>query len=119
MAARVEIPIQALSPNGGSDTEVTLTAGDASNHHYFSNNGKTILLVKNASGGPLTVTVSSVACSHGRTGDLSITIADGKYGLVSQLDPHMFNQIGAGNLGKVFFSVSTGSSVSLAAISYQ
>lgn len=51
---------------------VTWDAGDASNNNDVVLTGREIVLVRNTStGNARTVTVPSVACPHGRTGDIT------------------------------------------------
>lgn len=57
----------------------TWTASDASNGNQFLSTGKEILLVRNTSGGSLTLTVVAVADTIGRAVNASIIVGAGLY----------------------------------------
>lgn len=63
--ARVNIPVTDVDFAGV--LQPAATAGDATNDHYFENDGRTILQVKNTSGGALSVTFDVVLDYAGRT----------------------------------------------------
>lgn len=54
---RTAVTVAALSRTGKSLGDAG-TAGDATNHHEFVNNGNTIIRVKNTGGGACTVTLN-------------------------------------------------------------
>jgi len=84
----------------------------------FLNAGKCSFRVKNGSASPITVTVSSVADSYGRTGDQVITVAAGAEVVVGFLaPPSLWNQI-SGNVGYVQVTYSAVVSVSVAVIQH-
>jgi hypothetical protein len=112
--SRTAIAVQTIPDNSGA--AVTFAAADSGNGMLFPNNGRTALKVKNASGSPITVTVHSVACSHGRTGDLAPSVAAGAEWESPKLDPTLFNQLGA-DLGSVYVDFSASTSVTVAAVS--
>ncbi len=66
---RVDIPVQALTPN--SQFVGTETASDDTNDHAMTNDGHTILLAVNRAASVPVVLIVSVADAYGRTGDIS------------------------------------------------
>jgi hypothetical protein len=87
---RTAIALQTITRNAGAVlTEVT---PDAVNGNNFVNDGKTELVVHNGDAAPHTCTVRSVACSHGRTGDIVTVVAAGKRAVIGPLDQNAFNQ---------------------------
>lgn len=118
--ARDALAVQALAAHGGSLADATFNAVTASNGSYFLNDGNVVLLCKNASGGASrTITVTSVADEWGRTGDVELTVADGDIGVIGRFRPNLFNQIGAGDLGKVFVDYDDDTGLTIAAVSLQ
>lgn len=115
-ADRVQIVAQEIKPLG-TDADVAFTAGDATNGHWFYNDGQSVLLVSSSAGGK-TVTVHSVACEHGRTGNITLAPASGKIGSTGFLPPDCFNQTSALYIGKVFVDVSEATGVGLAVVKY-
>jgi len=114
--ARTAIAITAVGTRPNLYTAaITLTNGDASNHHSFVNDGRTRLRVRNSSGGATTVTVSSVADSvTGRLGDIAVSVADGAEREFGPFPPSLFNQ----STGVVNVDLSAGgSNVKLSAVS--
>lgn len=112
--ARTAIAVQSRNRNGNAT--ISFAAADSSNGMSVVNDGQTRLLVKNASGSPITVTAKSVACSHGRTQDDVATIAGGAQQEMGPYDPGSFNQNGGvGGVLNVDFSASA--SVTVAAVS--
>ena len=89
--SRTAIVVQSIPNNTGA--VLTMAAADASANMALPNDGHTDLLVENAGGVSCTVTVHSVACSHGRTGDLSVVLATGTRAIIGPLDPAIFNQL--------------------------
>lgn len=90
--ARAAITVNALGYAGGAT--VVWTAADKTNDHSFVNDGKTLLLVKNGSGGAMSITVKSVKDEHGRTGDVVLSLADSAEGVFGPFKPSIFNQTG-------------------------
>lgn len=118
---RVEIPLQDPGQNGKID-ELTWTAGDAANDHYFDNSsGRVVLLVRNDDTSAKTITVVSVADPYGRTSDHSMSV-DATGGGASQvafvpfLPATAWNQRGAGDLGRVHIDLADATGVSFAAV---
>jgi hypothetical protein len=118
--ARVEIPIQA--PTSYKIDELTWTAADATNDHYFDNtSGRVTLLIRNDHTVAQVVTVISVADLYGRTGDLAPSVdptggGASSVGVVGPLPPAAFNQRGAGDLGRVHVDITDDTALSFAAV---
>ena len=91
--------------NPASDGALTYSATDNTNGNTVVNNGKVALLVKNPTGGAITVTVVSVPDSNGRTGDLVASIPAGGEFAFGLLDPSLFNQR-SGDVGQVHVTFS-------------
>ena len=107
-------PVTSVGRNASG--AVTYSAVDGGNGNTLPNDGKTVLAIKNGSGSSITVTVVSVPDSNGRSGDLSVVIAAGAESFVGCLDPGLFNQR-SGDVGQVHVSFSSGTSVTMAAVS--
>lgn len=91
--------------NPASDGAIAYTATDSANGNTVVNNGKVVLLVKNPTGGAITVTAVSVPDENGRTGDLVAAIpAAGEYAF-GLLSPALFNQR-SGDVGQVHVTFS-------------
>jgi hypothetical protein len=88
--ARTAIAPQVVAPNGGGG--LTGVAPDTGNGNKFLNDGRTSVIIQNGSGATITVTVTAVACTHGRAVNLVFTIAAGKQGFIRDLEPALFNQ---------------------------
>lgn len=68
------LPVQDMPRNGDIDS-LTWTAADAGLAEEYPNDGRTMLVCRNAGAAPRTVTVTSVAePAFGRTGDLSVVV---------------------------------------------
>jgi hypothetical protein len=95
--ARTNIALTSLGFAGKS--AVAWTAADATNDHSFVNDGKTLLLVKNATGAAaINVDVDSVADENGRLGDVQLAVANGEIGVFGPFKPSIFNQSGLVNV---------------------
>lgn len=114
MAARTLIALTTVA--AAAEGAVTFTAADAANGMYFVNDGRTVLLVKNADASPHTATISSVPDPYGRTGDIAVVTAAGATNAAGVLPTALFNQTGAAALGQVFVGFDAGTSVTVAAI---
>lgn len=111
---RTAIPITTNPALGGGVDSVaaSATAGDQANNHEFINNGKTRILMINGSGGPLTATVISKSCSHGRTLDVTMTAAAGDSSIYGPFPQGEFNQTG----GLVNIDLADDTSISFLAL---
>jgi hypothetical protein len=58
-------------PIGATDADFTFAAADTSNGNSFVSTGRELLLVNNSGGSAYTVTITSVADSIQRTGDIT------------------------------------------------
>lgn len=100
---------------GGSATAAT--AVDNSNGNTFPNDGHTFLVVKNGSGGSLTVTVTGATTadrSFGATLSKTYSVANGATWLIGPFAVGAFNQ----SDGTVYVDWSTGTSVTCGACTY-
>jgi hypothetical protein len=78
---------------GIADLEADLVAV-ANASQSFYNSGDVIAIIKNGSGGSITVTVEGVADENGHTVDEVHTIAAGKIAFISFMKVSMFNSSG-------------------------
>jgi hypothetical protein len=99
--ARTAIAVQDLVKKG--DKTVAFVAVDDANGMYFNNTGREVIVVKSQATSGVTMTVLSVACSHGRTGDKTVVVGASEDHMVYALPPDEFNQAGA-DAGKVFLN---------------
>lgn len=77
--ARVTItPVATPDPDGDALAVATPTAADASNKNQCVSTGREIIFAYNSGASSRLVTISSVACSHGRTGDITATVPAGE-----------------------------------------
>lgn len=90
----INIPITVNPALGGGIDDIgsLATAGDDVNNMDFINDGKTRIVFINDSGGPLTADVISVACSHGRTSNVTMTAAAGDQCIYGPFPQGEFNQ---------------------------
>ena len=118
MPTPVEIPFQNVLRGVGL-TPAVFTAADATNDHFFYNDGRTILVCKNKSAGPIDVTVVGVPNINGRTGNLVLSCpaatggADG-IAVCPLLNPESWN----GANGKVSVTVTVDTDLSFAALRF-
>jgi hypothetical protein len=118
MAARDMLTPQVVAANGGTLAAATFNAVTQANGSYFINDGSVVLLAKNASGGASrTVTVTSVANKNNRTGTIARTVANGAIAVIGPLRQELFNQIGAGDLGKIFLDYDSDDGLTIALVS--
>lgn len=89
---RTAIAVQIIPP--GSLATVTFVASDPTNGNYWVGNaGQDELVVNNTDAGAARVaTVTSVPCSHGRTGDRTLSQPLSTQASIDQLDPSLYNQ---------------------------
>lgn len=111
---RTSIPITEIGLNG-SLNPIVWTAADSTNDMMFDNDGRTVLLIRNASAGAVNVTVKSVADEAGRTGDIVMAVAAGNTSAVSPLRPAWWNQR-SGDIGKVHVDFDVATSITVAAL---
>lgn len=70
---RTAITVQKLDTNAGE--VITFANIDVTNGMQYTNTGKEIILLLTDAAESVTITIPSVACGHGRTGDVSGSIA--------------------------------------------
>jgi hypothetical protein len=87
--ARIQLPITDSSLTGAA---TTYTAVDGVDGNYFTNTGSEYLIVKNGSASSVTVTIKSVPCSHGRTGDAVVSIPASGERTIGPFPRELFNQ---------------------------
>lgn len=112
--ARTQIALTSVA--SAKEGAITFTAADAANGMYFVNDGRTVLIVKNADAATHTATVRSVPDPYGRTGDIAAATAAGATNVVGLLPTGLFNQTAAGSLGEVNVDFDASTSVTVAAI---
>lgn len=113
---RVAIPVQVMGRNGGGIDNVTGTAADAANDHYFLNSGRELLVMRCTDGTQKVATVVSVADAHGRTGDKTITCpATTGLSIYGPFAPGLFGQRGA-DRGKVHVDLVAATGVTFAVV---
>lgn len=95
---------------------IAFAAVDAVNGNEFENDGKTIIIVRNASASPVTVTFTSVADEAGRTGDVAAVVAAGDTMLFGPLRPSWWNQRSGDHPGSVLVTFSASTSITVAAV---
>lgn len=106
--ARVALAVQTISRDG---IVPAYTAGDATNHHEFVNDGKTYIHVKNGGGGSITVTIDTPGSVDGLAiADRTVTVANGSEKKIGPF-PSSYNQSG----GLVYVNLSGATSVTLGA----
>lgn len=116
---RTSIAVEEIPWQGG-DNDLTFSAVDAANGMMFPNDGKTVLLVRNADAAAKTVTVRAVPDPFGRSVDLALVIAAGKTAMVGPLAPVAWNQTSGADLGRVYvdFSAATSTTVACARLNF-
>lgn len=113
--ARTSIAVQEV-PFQGNIAGITLGAVDAVNGMMFPNDGRTLLVVRNADAAGKTVTVKSVADEAGRTGDQVITVAAGAIAVVGPLRRSWWNQPSGADSGNVYVDFSAATNTTIAAL---
>jgi hypothetical protein len=102
---RVVVPVQVAARTGillgAAGTEVT---GDATNHHYFANTGKEVILARNTGAGARTVTLEVVANVDGGTiTNPTVSIAAGATRAIGPFPRGLYEQ--ASDPPNVYFRV--------------
>lgn len=106
-------------PPGATTLDIVWTAADTVNNNAFTMSGNDVLLCYNSGASPYTVTVSSVADSLGRTGDIATySIAAGTISWIGPIPVNGFAQangqcyISASNVAVKFAVIKVAGSVS-------
>ena len=108
--AATELTVQNSNLTSGLDVSYVAANADG---NFFENNGNTVLLVKNASGGSITVTTDSqVNSNQGYDNDEDATIANGETGCIGRFSKNRFND----SDGNVNVSYSGVGSVTVAVV---
>lgn len=113
---RTSIPITVNAFQQG--TELAYSAADSTNGMMFDNDGFTILVVKNASGSSVNVTINAVTDEAGRSVNYVRSVSAGKEAVIGPFRPGWWNQRTA-DIGKVYVDFSASASVSVAALKLQ
>lgn len=114
--ARTSIPITTVGFQQG--TQLSYTSADSANGMMFDNAGDTVLIVKNASGASINVTINAVADEAGRSVNYVQAVAAGTEAIIAPLRPAWWNQRSA-DIGKVYVDFSASTSVNVAALKTQ
>jgi hypothetical protein len=87
---RTAVAIQSVTRN--SHNIAAEATGDNANGNSVPNDGQTVFLLRNPTGGSVTVTFVSVADEAGRVGDISRVLAASEVNFVGPLKPAHWNQ---------------------------
>lgn len=108
--ADVTITPQTMAVSGVVPTDTAVS--DAGDDFYLANNGKTLLHVKNDSGGSINVTITGAnECDQGFTHDETIAVADGTEKIIAPFIMSRFNN----SDGNILINFSASTSVTYAA----
>jgi len=110
----VPITVNTLTNWGGVGSDLTTTAGDATNDHTLENNGRTLLLVYNGDVGAHTITITGVASptNYGSAPTISSSIGAGEIWLFGPFNPAAYNN----SSGVVAIGLTTATSIQLAGL---
>lgn len=115
--SRTALTVNTAARFGGSILDIAAAAADNSNGNTFTNTGVEKLIVSNASGGSLTVTVaipSSARSLDGLATAKTHVVLNNKTAIIGPFPPDMYNQ----TTGVVNVDWSTGTSVTVSAVSH-
>lgn len=86
--------------------------------NMFINDGKAVLLVRNDSGGAITVTVQTPQIVDGdlAVGERVITVNASTYKAIGFLNPNVYNQASGVDAGKVYIDFSAQASITFAVL---
>lgn len=87
---RTSIPVTPVV-RAGSEIDASDIQADAETDHKFANNGRTFLLLRCVSGGPVTITI---AAPDEATPDLDVTVSTAASRIVGPFDRRVYNQLG-------------------------
>lgn len=91
--ARTAITVTDVGNQGSVNPLSTATDnGDSTNNMKFLNDGSIVLYINNDTGASASVTVISVSDEAGRTGDISLTVANGDRVLAGPFRQSWWNQ---------------------------
>lgn len=98
---RTAIAVQEVASNNAA--QLNEAAVDAANGMIFPNDGRTVLVVRNAGASALSITLKGVACSHGRAADVVVAaLAAGRVYLSTYLETGLFSQKAGADSGQVY-----------------
>ncbi len=111
---RDTLTIQEIGGLGSPELEnITFTAGVAANDIEFTNDGRTVLLVKNAgASGAQTADVIAVASPYGRLQDQTVSADQGAESIAGPFPPQLWTQAD----GMVYVDIATEDAFSFAAV---
>lgn len=114
---RTAIPVTTIPANGATldDLRAGGTAGDAANDHEFINDGQSLLMVINESASSEAITVLSIACSHGRTLNITMTPNLDDQAIAGPFPKGQFNQ----SDGTVHVDLVDDTSITFRVLKYQ
>lgn len=114
--ARDTLTVQTIPANGGALASVTFTNIVAANDMEFTNDGKTMLLIKNGgTSGTQSPAVTTPADAFGRERPSTedIDVAQGDTAIAGPFDPEVFN-----TGGKVYIDCATEDALGFAAVKF-
>lgn len=114
--SRVNVPVQQAGPYATGITQLTATAADSSNGHTIANNdGRTLFVVNNGSGSPVTATANGVAgaSTFNTAVTKAVTVPAGKIGTLGPFAQGAFNQPD----GSVSIDISAQTTITVSAVS--
>lgn len=114
MAIDTRISVQSVPPYGTLD-DLTFTSVNGADTFGFTNDGRTVVIMKNDSGAGKTCTILGVADPYDRTEDEVLNPAAGEISISNFLPPSIFNQPGTQDVEMTF---DDGTSVSVAVVSF-
>lgn len=89
------------------NVQISTVASDNVNGNMFLNDGRTILLALNSSGGALTITIASIADKYGRsdTALTTLSIPAGVFKFFGPFPQSVWNQLGA-DIGNIYVNTA-------------
>lgn len=109
--ARTELTVQEINFQKGE--AIVGIAGDSANDHMFINDGRTVLYVKNAGVGAVSVTIKSVADELGRIQDEVLSVAAATEAIFAPTRKGGWNQKSGVDAGKTYVDLDIDTSVTL------
>ena len=92
MARQTHVAVEAPNPDGDALAEITFAATHATNKEQTLATGREVIVFYNSGATPRVCTVTSIACSHGRTGDVSSTVGAGEFWVSPRIPLEGFRQ---------------------------
>jgi len=110
--SRAALTVQELGLTGDADVAFTAATTDG---FSIVNDGNVIVLAQNTDSAH-DVVAAGVACEHGRTANITLSVGQNKTAAFPPLDPEAFNQ--SADLGKAYINIAVATGVSCAAIRF-